>query len=113
MKSLIVLALVLSACHRDVAGDSLDGAQIFHDACVRCHGPTGKPDAVMVARLGVKDLTAPDLRAKITPELVSHQVHHGSQNGFMPSFVGTLTEAQIQAVAKYVASPEFLKRAPK
>ena len=102
-----VLLLVV-ACSQEPAGGSVDGAQIFQSLCVTCHGPTGKPNETMVARLGVKDLTSPELRAKITPELVAKQVREGSQNKLMPAFAGNLSEAQITAVAKYVASPQFL-----
>jgi cytochrome c oxidase cbb3-type subunit 3 len=100
--------LVLGACHGNPAGDAKDGAQIFQSVCVACHGPTGKPSESMVARLGVKDLTAPELRAKITPELVEKQIREGSANKIMPSFAGALTDSQIRAVAAYVASPQFV-----
>jgi mono/diheme cytochrome c family protein len=104
----LVLVLVLAACHGDVAGGATDGAQIFQSVCAGCHGPRGKPEAAMVARLGVRDLTAPELRAKITPELVRTQVMQGSQNKLMPAFSRALSDAQIDAVARYVASPQFV-----
>ncbi len=63
----------------------------------------------MVARLGVKDLTATELRGRITPELVEHQVRTGSQNKLMPALDGALTDAQIKSVAAFVASSEFLE----
>jgi mono/diheme cytochrome c family protein len=100
--------LVVDGCHGDVAGGEVDGAKIFERACTMCHGPTGKPDAAMVARIGVKDLTSPELRARITPALVAKQVRAGSRQ--MPAFQGALTEQQIEAVASYVASPQFLER---
>lgn len=114
MKSWLALvpaaALALAGCHRDVAGNTTDGAQIFQTVCAQCHGPTGKPNEAMVARLGVKDLTAPALRARITPALVEKQVREGSQNKIMPSFAGALNDAQIKAVAKFVADPGFVTR---
>jgi mono/diheme cytochrome c family protein len=64
----------------------------------------------MVASLNVRDLTAPEMRAKITPELVETQMRNGSQNKLMPSFQGLMTNQQIRALAEYVASPEFMKR---
>lgn len=102
--------LVLAACHGSVAGDAKTGAQVFAQVCAACHGATGKPDAAMVARLNVKDLTSPPLRARITPELVAKQVREGSQNKMMPAFERALTEEQIAAVATFVASPQFLER---
>jgi len=106
----LALAVALAACSGSVAGNAKDGAQVFQSVCSVCHGPHGKPDAAMVARLGVKDLTAPDLRARITPELVANQVREGSKNKLMPALAGALDDAQIQAVATFVASPQFLEQ---
>ncbi len=63
----------------------------------------------MVARLKVRDLTAPEFRARVTPELVEHQVRTGSQNQLMPSFQKLLTDAQIESVAAWVSDPAFTK----
>ena len=102
-----VLAAQLSCGAGDPTGGSTDGRTIFATACARCHGPTGKPDAALVARLNVRDLTSAELRARVTPALVENQVRVGSPNHLMPPFAGLLTEAQIRAVAAYVASPAF------
>jgi cytochrome c oxidase cbb3-type subunit 3 len=110
VKWLLVLAALAGACNRDVAGDTADGAQVFANVCTACHGPTGKPNEAMVARLGVKDLTAPDERAKISPAFVENQVRVGSKNKLMPGFAGALSDAQIKAVAAYVASPHFVQK---
>jgi mono/diheme cytochrome c family protein len=94
-------------------GASSDGASVYESVCSSCHGLTGKPPEQMVAQLNVRDLSSPEMRAKITPELVEHQVRTGSQNKLMPSFQGAISDAQIKAVSAYVASPEFLKRGQK
>jgi mono/diheme cytochrome c family protein len=104
----ILVALGGSACHREVAGGAADGAVVFRERCTMCHGPTGKPDPMMVARLNVRDLTAPEFRARVTAALVEHQVRNGSPNKLMPSFVGAISDEQIAAVAAYVASPQFV-----
>jgi len=103
----LVLVLVAS-CHADATGGSVDGRQIFATTCATCHGPTGKPPEAMVARLNVRDLTSRELRARVTPALVAKQVRMGSDNKLMPAFAGALSEPQIEAVAQFVASPEFL-----
>src|SRR5215470_19975745 len=98
------------SCSRDPAGGSQDGATVFATLCAACHGPDGRPPAAMVARLGVRDLTAPEFRARVAasgPGLVEQQVRHGSQNKLMPAFEGAISDAQIRAVAAYVASPGF------
>ncbi|HSS02401.1 MAG TPA: c-type cytochrome [Kofleriaceae bacterium] len=106
---LVALApLVWAGCSRGAGGDDTDGRAIFQTMCATCHGPDGRPPAAMVARLGVRDLTAPELRARVTPALVAEQVRTGSKNKLMPSFAGAISDAQIAAVAAFVASPQFV-----
>ncbi len=108
VKRWILLAL-LAGCDRGASG-ATDAAQLYQNMCATCHGPKGKPSEAMVARMNVRDLTSPELRARITPELVEHQIRKGSQNKLMPSFEGALTDEQIKALAAYVASPAFLQQ---
>lgn len=101
--------VLLVACNQTkVAGGTTDGPKVFSSVCATCHGPGGKPTQAMVARLNVRDLTAPEFRARVTPALVENQVRTGSKNKLMPAFDGALDDAQIKAVAAYVASPAFL-----
>ncbi len=104
----VVLAGLIAACHGDPTDGATDGPTIFATACARCHGPLGKPDAALVARLNVRDLTSAELRARVTPALVENQVRLGSANHLMPSFIGSLSDQQMHAVAVYVASPAFI-----
>lgn len=103
--------MVAAACNSEPAGGAKDGPTVFSSLCASCHGPEGRPPAAMVARLNVRDLTAPEFRARVTPALVEQQVRRGSANKLMPAFEGALGDAQITAVAAYVASPQFV--APK
>jgi len=103
MRSLaLLLPLVLGGCDRKVAGGKADGAAVFAEACARCHGDDGRPPPEIIRTIGAKDLTAPELEARMTLELVAAQVRGGSANKVMPAFADVLTEAQIQAVAAYV-----------
>ena len=104
----VLLAAAVAACHADPTHGSVDGPTVFRTACATCHGPTGRPDATMVAKLNVRDLTSAELRARVTPALVENQVRLGSQNHLMPPFADVLTDAQIRAVAAFVASPAFI-----
>ncbi|HET9627104.1 MAG TPA: cytochrome c [Kofleriaceae bacterium] len=105
---LLVLLAAAIGCGGPSASDTKDGRTTFQNLCATCHGPEGKPSESMVARLAVRDLTAPEFRAKVTPELVEHQIRAGSANKLMPSFEGVLDDAKIKAVAAYVASPQFI-----
>ena len=72
-----------------------NGEAIFKGVgCAGCH---------TLAAAGATGTKGPDLdQLKPSAAIVAHQVMVGG--GLMPSFQGTLTPAQIQAVAKYVAS---------
>ncbi len=107
---LAVVAVVIGACRGEPDTSTQDGAVVYAKYCITCHGATGKPSDVMVAQLRVRDLTAPDVRAKLTSERVRAQVRDGSQNKLMPAFGGILGEAQIAAVATYVTSPQFVAK---
>jgi mono/diheme cytochrome c family protein len=80
---------VACGCRSSVTTTSTDGPKVFATYCSACHGPRGQPPAAMVARLKVRDLTAPEFRARVTPEL--------------------LTDAQIESVAAWVSDPAFTK----
>lgn len=110
MTRTILLAVLAAACQQESAAGVTEGSEVYAKMCVTCHGSYGQPTAAMTARLGVRDLTSTELRSRITPELVDHQVRKGSPNKLMPAFEGALTDEQIKAVAAYVASPEFLSR---
>ena len=81
---------------------STDGAEIFATTCAQCHGEAGQPTEAMIARLGVRDLTSADFKARITLELVENQVRYGSKNQLMPALSGALREDQIKSVSRYV-----------
>jgi mono/diheme cytochrome c family protein len=71
-----------------------DGKGIFATSCGGCH---------TLADAGTSGTTGPNLDdSKPSLELVTDRVTNGK--GQMPSFADSLDEAQIQAVAEYVAS---------
>src|SRR5688572_22706679 len=99
----IALAMVAAcaACSGDATGGAVEGPVLYAKLCIACHGADGKPPAAMELRLGVRDLTAPELRARITPLLVERQVRRGSDNKLMPAFEGLISGAQIKALSAY------------
>jgi mono/diheme cytochrome c family protein len=71
-----------------------DGRQIFKDNCASCH---------TLKDAGATGTVGPNLDTlKPAEPVVKHQVEVGG--GAMPAFKGTLSAAEITAVAKYVSS---------
>jgi mono/diheme cytochrome c family protein len=71
-----------------------NGAAIFKANCASCH---------TLSAAGAAGTVGPNLdQLKPSMAIVVHQVTNGG--GLMPAFKGTLSPAQIQAVAKYVSS---------
>ena len=69
-----------------------DGAQVFATTCAGCHGADGTGGS------------GPDLttRTDLTQQRIVDQVTNGGPR--MPSYAGTLSEGEINAVADYVLS---------
>jgi mono/diheme cytochrome c family protein len=108
-RAVVLVALGMVGCKPAAGTQSTEGSQIFAGYCAQCHGPRGQPPADMVARFKVRDLTAPEFRAKLTPALVDKQVRNGSENKLMPAFSDKLSDQQITAIAQWVASPAFVE----
>lgn len=103
-------ALGSTGCNLGPDTSARDGAALYRALCASCHGPDGKPPQAIASRLGARDLRAGEFRVRVAslgPALVVQQVRDGSKSRLMPSFAGVLDEAQINAVAAFVASPEF------
>jgi cbb3-type cytochrome c oxidase subunit III len=76
------------------AKNSTNGKDIFTANCGSCH---------TLADAGTSGTVGPNLDQLMPSfEIAQHQVINGG--GAMPAFKGTLTPAQITAVAKYVSS---------
>ena len=90
-----VAAYVASVAGKPSTGKApTSGKEIFVANCGSCH---------TLAAAGTNGTVGPNLdQLKPGEKIVEHQVINGG--GAMPAFKGTLTPAQITAVAKYVAS---------
>ena len=92
--AVIVALVILAACGAESAGASgdsaYDGKAIFTTRCVLCHGEDGRREVN-----GAKDLTKSVMPLNDRIALI--------RNGknLMTSFSGILSDAEVQAVAKY------------
>ncbi len=72
-------------------------ADVFQAKCAACHGKDGKGQSDMAKKLGVKDLTATKLSAADAEKVIANG------KGKMTPWKGKLSDAEISALAKYVA----------
>ncbi len=92
MKQLFVaLAVVFTA------GTALaqEAPQLYQQKCAACHGKDGKGTAVGL-KMGAKDFAT----ANLSEAEMTKVITDGKNK--MPAFKGKLTDAQIQAIAKYI-----------
>jgi cytochrome c6 len=94
MKRIAIAAALLAAA--TLARAEGAGADVYAKRCAMCHGKDGKPTSVGT-KMGASDLTA----GKRAEADVAKVVTEGK--GKMTGFKDKLSEAEISAVAKYVA----------
>jgi cytochrome c6 len=85
-----VLFLAAAAARAD------DAAALFQAKCKVCHGADGKGTPAGL-KMGAKDLTAIKISAADAAKVIT------DGKGKMTAFKGRLTDAEIQALAGYVA----------
>ena len=95
MKKVLTIALLslLAAPAALAAGP----AETFQAKCAACHGKDGKGQSDMAKKLGVKDLTV----TKLSVAEVEKVITNG--RGKMTPWKGKLSDAEISALAKWVA----------
>jgi cytochrome c6 len=96
-----VVAYVAEVAGRNVAvgassADQASGQQVFQAHCQSCHAIAGR------AATGTPAYPGTDFNnVRPSVKLIEHQVRRGIRDE-MPSFRGKLTDAQLEAVARYV-----------
>lgn len=99
------LAVALQACAREAAGSrgpaAVSGAQVFEQACAKCHGADGSGGLPTVAN-GPKpiDLRSADWQRSRTDAEIGAAIRDG--RGAMPPFADVLSPDQIGALTAHV-----------
>jgi mono/diheme cytochrome c family protein len=81
-----------------------DGAALFEQHCIPCHGPDGRARTPAARKLGAKDLTESRLPdAEITQQIVAGQRDKNGKER-MPPFREKLTDPEVTALVGFVKS---------
>jgi len=109
MKKIILFATIFALA--TAFGVKADGAKDNWDAnCAKCHGPDGKGDTKMGARLGCKDFTDAKVQADIKDDAAAKAITDGLKSDddktLMKPFVTgadtPLSDAEVKALVAYV-----------
>ena len=82
------------------AGKQSEGATTFREKCSMCHGIDGKG----YAAIKTPNFTDPKWQAAHSDKELIDAIENGVKGTAMLSFRGKLTQAQIEAVLKYIRS---------
>jgi cytochrome c553 len=88
------------------AADAPDVAKLWSKHCQTCHGADGKGKTKAGEKAKVKDLTAADVKAKLTKQKAIESMKNGikekdSDKMAMKSYSDKLSDAEIEALADY------------
>ncbi len=93
----VVVAVIAAALATAALAQGEDAAALYKQRCAMCHGASGQPTA-MGKKMGSGDLAAAHLSEADAKAIIANG------KGKMPAYGSKLTGAQVDALAKYVAS---------
>ncbi len=76
-----------------------DAAATYKAKCAMCHGADGKGDTPVGKKMGIRDLTSPDVQ-KMSDEELTTITTKGKNK--MPAYENKLSAAQIKDVVAYI-----------
>lgn len=102
-RTLLTLAAFLAAA---MLGRAADNAA-WDQHCAKCHGADGKGQTRMGAKLDIKDLTDPQVQAKLTDETITKNIKEGvvvDGKKKMPEFASKLSDEEVKSLVAKVRS---------
>jgi mono/diheme cytochrome c family protein len=99
-------SIILAACTVLIVVPALfaaapTGADLYKAKCAMCHGPSGQADTPMAKKLGVRNLSSPEVQ-KQTDAQLTQTITKGK--GKMPSFAGKLDGDDVKLVIGHIRS---------
>jgi mono/diheme cytochrome c family protein len=96
----LATALTLSACHHKERTPAERGFGVFMRSCAGCHGPDARGTHPPGFSIAPRDLTDPELQARLGDAAVRDTIRHGK--GQMPPFGAALSDGEVSDVILYV-----------
>jgi mono/diheme cytochrome c family protein len=100
-----VAMVTLAVASAGVAAEDL-GARLYAERCTACHGPEGRGDGPVAAALEPppRNFRDEEFWKARTLDDIRKVVREGRPGTLMQAFGGVFSDAEIDAVARYVAS---------
>ena len=102
LTTLLGMLSLVAAGNEAAAQAAANGAALFEQYCIPCHGPDGRARTPAAKKLAVKDLT----ESRLSAEEVIHQITEGRKDAHgkdrMPAFKDKVKPAEIEALAVFV-----------
>lgn len=104
---LLAVSLLVAGCggsERETAAvvPAADGARLFAQQCALCHGADGSAETPFAANFKNAKLSDATFAHGGTPAQIAKNIRNGIPGTPMAPFAATLTNEEIDAVAKYV-----------
>ncbi len=92
-----MLAVGVALWSTSAAAD--DAAATFKAKCAMCHGADGKGDTPVGKKMGIRDLTSPDVQKMSDDDLITITTKGKNK---MPAYENKLSAAQIKDIVTYI-----------
>jgi len=97
---LVAVGLLVSSLAFHAAVPATDGAAVFKNNCMMCHGADGKG----FPALKTPDFTSPKWQASAKDKVIREVIKNGKKGTAMQGFADKLNDLQISAVITYIRS---------
>ena len=96
---ILVLAVSIAVLILPRSAAAADGGAVYKAKCAMCHGADGKGETTMGKNLKLRDLGSAEVQKQTNEEL--EKIIAGGK-GKMPGYKGKVSEADIDAVVKFI-----------
>lgn len=100
MRLFLPALFVLSACQKEEQSAAVSGAELYRNACRRCHGDDGRGGPPIKGN-APKNLRDPAFQSAWSNDRIKQSIRDGNEKG-MPPFRAVFTEAELEALVAHV-----------
>jgi mono/diheme cytochrome c family protein len=100
LKWILPLLLLTLACQNDKSDTAASGAELYRNACRRCHGEDGRGGPAVKGN-APKNLRDPAFQSAWSDDRIKQTIRDGNDKG-MPPFRAVFTDTELSALVAHV-----------